>query len=110
MPSVNNTGFGRRVEQLLASRQWTQGQLSAYSGIGQSHISQVIRGLKTPRLDVAMALARALDVSLDWLAGLPPQEPGILEPDEEELLKAYKALDEAHRKVVLGLARDLGEK
>ena len=102
--------FGQRLDQVLTSRQLTQGQLSTYSGVGQSHISQIIRGLKTPRLDVAMALARALDVSLDWLAGLPPREPGVLQPDEEELVKAYRALDDAHQSAVLGLARDLGKK
>ena len=107
---VKTHGFGQRLDQVLTSRQWTQGQLATYSGVGQSHISQIIRGLKTPRLDVAAALARALDVSLDWLAGLPPREPGALEPDEEELLKAYKELDDAHQGVVLNMTRGLGEK
>ena len=101
-------GFGQRLDQVLTSRELTQGQLSTYSGVGQSHISQIIRGLKTPRLDVAMALARALDVSLDWLADLPPREPRALEPAEEELLKAYRELDDAQQMVILSMVKGLG--
>lgn len=62
-------------------------------------------------MDTAIALADALGVSLDWLAGLPPQ-PGVdtLEPDARELVEAYSRLDEAHRAVVLNMVRDLAGK
>ncbi len=94
----------------MLARNWTQSDLARYSGLRQAHISQIINAERRPRFELMIPLARALDVSLDWLAGLPPKEPGVLEPDEEELLKAYQALDDAHRKVVLDMVRGLGER
>lgn len=111
MVAMPKNVFGLRLDSAMKTRGWTQGQLEHYSGVGQSHISQIVRGETRPRIDKAVALARALGVSLDWLAGLPPQ-PGVdsLEPDAQELVEAYHRLDEAHRQVVLNMVRDLAGK
>ena len=102
--------IGQRVNDAMLARQWTQSDLAERSGLRQAHISQIINAERRPRFELMIPLARALGVSLHWLAGMEPKEPGVLEPDEEELLKAYGALDEAHRKVVLNMVRGLGEK
>lgn len=112
---MRDNTFGARLGQVIEQRELTQGQVELKTGLGQGHISQIISGKRRPRIDIAVALARALGVSLDWLAGLPPQ-PGVdtLEPDARELVEAYSRLDEAHRQVVLllaqGLAQGLAEK
>lgn len=103
-------GFGQRISSALEFREWTQGQLSLRSGVGQSHISQILRERKMPRLDIAAALARALDVSLDWLAGLPERHPEALAPDEAELLRLYRQLNKTDRGIVIGLARNMTER
>lgn len=93
--------FGERVGQALDVREWTQGQLALFSTVGQSHISQVIAGKKKPRIDIAIALANALDVSLDWLAGRPGNgHPGrgltaLYNANPTWLQLAHRALDEA---------------
>ena len=102
--------FGQRINDALTARGWSQKRLEIRSGVSQQHISQIVNGERKPGITTVVKLARALDVSLDWLAGLPPREPGALEPDEEELLKAYRELDEAHQGVVLNMVRGLGEK
>ena len=108
---VTRNEFGRKIEEALTVRDWTQGQLELRSGVGQSHISQIVRGKTRPRIDIAAALARALGVSLDWLAGVPPRPGGDpLEPDEQELVEAFRRLDMAHRAVVLNMVRGLGAK
>ncbi len=110
MPVMSTDTVADRVKQALKARRWTQKQLELHSGVSQQHVSQIVNGKRSPGFEYVIPIARALDVSLDWLAGLPPKEPGALEPDEEELLKAYQALDEAHRKVVLDMVRGLGER
>lgn len=102
--------FGPRVESALRARGWTQGQLAHFSGVGQSHISQIIKGTTRPRIDIAASLARALGVSLDWLAGLPPQ-PGVetLTPEERELVEAFAKLDAAHRQLALDIVKGFAE-
>lgn len=94
--------LGARIAQLLDTRGWTQGQLELKSGIKQGHISMIVTGQRMPRLDVAAALAVALETSIDWLAGLPPRTPGELTPYEDEMLTEFRALgsDEARRHIL----------
>ena len=56
-------------------------------------------------MSIALALARTLDVSLDWLVGLPRQNPKELEPDEAELLRLYQSLAHEDKQVILGSVR-----
>lgn len=102
--------LGRRVESVLIIKEMTQGQLALYSGLSQSHISQIIDGKRRPRFDLVAALARALDVSLDWLAFGQERTPEALAPDEAELLRLYRQINETHRGIVIGLARNLSER
>lgn len=102
--------IGQRINSAMLARGWTQSDLARVSGLRQAHISQIINAERRPRFELMIPLARALGVSLDWLAGLPPREPEALAPDEDELLRAYKALDEAHQRVVLDMVKGLGEK
>lgn len=102
--------LGARIAQLLDTRGWTQGQLELKSGIKQGHISMIVTGQRMPRLDVAAALAVALETSIDWLAGLPSRTPGELTPYEDEMLKEFRALgsDEA-RSHILTVIKSLKE-
>ena len=99
-------GMGARIQMALELKGFSQGQLAHKSGVNQSHISMILAGKRSPGTDKLIAIARALDVSLDWLAGLPPRTPGELAPDEEDLLTAYRTLREAGRGgSVLSLAK-----
>lgn len=106
---MKNT-LGRRIEALLIQRNWTQGQLATYSGLSQSHISQIIDGKRRPRFDLVVKIADALDVSLDWLAGRPERNPDALAPDEAELLRLYRQLkNESFKRVALENLRNMVE-
>lgn len=121
----NETDAKEKLRALLTRRNWSDKQASVRAGVSRSTISTYFR---EPDRDLLfnnmVALARALGVSLDWLAGLPPQ-PGVsldwlagrdrkhqpeLTPEQEELVEAYNRLDEAHRSVVLNMVRDLAGK
>lgn len=55
------------AESLRAARQrkgWTQSELSAASGVPQSHISRIERGVVDLRVSSLVALARILDLEL----------------------------------------------
>jgi len=61
-----------------------------------------------PSVRRAAALAQALDVPLDWLAGLPKRNPKELEPDEEEALGVFRSLPyETARREALKVLRAL---
>lgn len=43
-------------------KRWTQIELAARSGIDNSYISQLEKGMKTPTLDVMLRLSKALGI------------------------------------------------
>ncbi len=73
---------GRRLR-----KRWTQVELGARSGLDNSYISQLEKGLKTPTLDVMLRLSKALGIAPERLmkdvrmelgqadkAGTPPNQ------------------------------------
>lgn len=97
-----------RLAALLKERGLSQRKLAERSGVSRSHLSAYLTGTREDMgFSLMAAVARALDVSLDWLAGLPPRHSDALQPDEEDLLRAWRAIeDERLRRWLLNAARD----
>jgi transcriptional regulator with XRE-family HTH domain len=63
--------FGERLALIRKRRKLTQHQLAEHIGCQQSDIHRLESGLVTdPHMSRLVALAQALQVSTDWLAGL----------------------------------------
>ncbi len=74
--------IGQRVKQLRSGAGLTQQGLAVAAGLSVSVVSQIEQGTnEDPRLSTLVALARALGVSLDNLAGF---EPGRAAPSAGE--------------------------
>jgi transcriptional regulator with XRE-family HTH domain len=80
--------FGERLALIRKRRKLTQRQLAEHIGCQQSDIHRLESGLVTdPHMSRLVALAQALQVSTDWLAGLrdltdetdttPPAQPQL---------------------------------
>jgi ribosome-binding protein aMBF1 (putative translation factor) len=65
---------GERVRSSRLEHAWTQMQLAVKSGIPLSNLSTIESGKKDLTVATAKRLAVALDVSLDYLAGLSPHK------------------------------------
>jgi transcriptional regulator with XRE-family HTH domain len=108
--------FGERLKQAIDRRGFSQGQLEHKTKVlgkkvSQSYVSRLTKDKQNPTWAVAVILARALSVSLDWLAGLPSRTPGELLPDEQELLRLCREeLDEGARDILLDLAHTMARK
>ena len=102
--------FAERLRYALRSRGLTQGQLSVKAGVSPAHISMVLSEQREVGVDVAARLARALDVSLDWLCDLPERQADTLEPDEDELLVLYRAMSDVGQSMAIDMARVIVER
>lgn len=70
--------LAERVRQLREARNWTLGQLAAYSGVSKAQISRIeSRQRRNPSADTLMNLAQALGTTTDYLLGLTddPRKP-----------------------------------
>ncbi len=52
------------VSRLLAARGWTDGRLARRTGIDRAHLNQVKNGRALPTVATALAIARALEVTV----------------------------------------------
>ena len=96
----------QRLENLLELRELSQGWLAHRTGISRSNITQWLREEERDiGFTSAIAIACALDVSLNWLAGLPDGQPEALMPDEAFLLDLYRQADEPSRKMIIVMAK-----
>ena len=72
-------------------------------------ISKIIKQGTDPGATEIIAIAMSLNVSANYLLGLPEQEPGSLALDEAELLRMCRQIDRSNRRMVLSLAKDMPE-
>ena len=98
--------FSQNLARMMAERGINQPELAHLSGVDQSLISRYLRSdkkAKLPNLNNLVALAKALNCTLENLAGVEiPQ--GRLEKDTDPqrsseqiaLLEAYEKLPEGH--------------
>jgi transcriptional regulator with XRE-family HTH domain len=76
---TNNLKFGDRLKKLRDVHNLSQGELAARIGVTQAYLSKLESNQSLPGLDVAVALSRFFDVTLDELAGLTrPEQPSYL--------------------------------
>jgi transcriptional regulator with XRE-family HTH domain len=105
--------LGEKLAELLAQRHQSRRSLATSIDLPENTVNDLVNKHYEPGVFRALALARALGVSLDWLAdddqGLPPVPAGetlgfvrLLSPDElkrlDDYLRVYK------RDVVLAAA------
>ena len=72
--------FGGRLRQARLQQSLSQAGLALQLDIGRSTLVEYESGRILPSLPVAVRLAAALAVSLDWLCGLSPGGPGSANP------------------------------
>jgi transcriptional regulator with XRE-family HTH domain len=80
--------FGERLAKAREKRGWTQQELAERTGIRYETINRIENGKHAePRVYVAVALAKALGTTVDYLAGMYEDEA-----EDTELLPAAVAL------------------
>ena len=79
--------FGERVAKARDKRGWTQQELAERAGVRYETINRIEKGKHVePRVYVAVALAKALGTTVDYLAGMYEDET-----DPSEMMAAAVA-------------------
>lgn len=87
-------GFGQRVNQVLLERGETPASLSKRLGWNNGVLSQYMNNPdKDPRLSTAVKVAKALNVSLEYLAGMEEEpKPFVADPQMVSVLEMFSQL------------------
>lgn len=65
--STYKIGLGKRIKQLRAEQKISQEELASKIGVHTNHLSRYERDLTSPSIDVVIKMAKALEVSIDFL-------------------------------------------
>ena len=94
--------FKIRIADLLQEHGLKQADLCRRTGIPTSLMSNYVSGKTSPALDNAIAIADALDVTLDELVGRKKECKTVCKNDfEEQLLEKFRVLDMRGQRNVL---------
>jgi len=95
--------FASNLLRFRNARGWTRPELAKRSGVNARAIEVYERDESEPTLGVASALAGALNVTLDELAGRTPRTP------EDDASRRRRGSDEAQWEAVRSIRRILDE-
>jgi len=59
--------IGQRIKAAREQAHITQSELAKLIGLSTHYVSAIERGIKTPKLETFVAIAKVLGVSTDWL-------------------------------------------
>lgn len=114
--------FGKRIRALRQDQEMSQIELrdrmeqECGVSIGATYISELERKGITPSLEIAAAMARVLDVSLDYLGLLIDDAaasyrraptPGYISQEADELAQLVDAMHPSQRDLLLRLAQNM---
>lgn len=108
---------GKRIKAMREVRDMTQTELAHELQIASAYISQIEKDKRIPSVEVLVALARRLDVSIDYLLMLD-DEPGktlsgvidrYFTPEADAMAEIVDSMPPQSRLMLLGIARIVAE-
>lgn len=98
-----NRLLARHLKELRLARHYTQSYVSSQIHLSRSSYSNYENGMRTPTLEILVALADFYDISIDALIGSKASAVSILQlaSDERYLISVYRKLtDEKKKKMI----------
>ena len=102
---MQSESFTDRFYRLLKERNMTQKQIGKLSGMSQNGISSWKVNGSIPRADVAIRMAKALKVPVEYLVFGEEQD---IEPEVYALISEVKTLSKEKQRVIKDLIDALG--
>lgn len=86
----DDAGLGERISQALRLRRLSQGQVEKLAGLADAYLTKLISGDRlNPGMQTVVAVARALQVPLVWLA----TGEGSIDDEPQQLDPSWKVLE-----------------
>ncbi len=91
--SILSKDFPTKLKQLRNSKGWSQGQLANQIGIEANRVSKYERGVLWPTLELMVRIAKAFNVSVDYLVR-DDRDIAINKIQNQQLLQQLEQLDD----------------
>lgn len=98
-------GLAENLKRLRKEKRWSQTQLAEHIGSHLSHINRIETGKYNPSLDVVQKLAKALDVTIDYLVSNTAEDLREVHIEDKSLLERVKLIDSLEEEDKMALMR-----
>jgi len=94
--------FSTRLRDIIESKGISQAWLADKAGTTEATISRYMTGVHKPNLDIVTRIAKALNVSIDYIMDISLSPTPYVEPDKDIVIlaNAYRRADNDHRNIV----------
>lgn len=94
--------IGNILSDLLRQRNMSQRELAIRANTTEATISRYISGDRVPRIELVVEIARALNVTTDYLLGVTdsPTVCGDNSSDADELLRCYACCTSDEKRII----------
>lgn len=105
---MNLLSFSDRLQTAIGASDLNQSALAKKVGLSRAAINQVVNGTsKGMKPDNLVAVARALNVRIEWLAtGEEPMRPEVITAADKEALRYLHAMPSRRRENMIAVIRD----
>ena len=106
---MNTLSFSDRLLVAMDAEKLSQADLARRVGVSRAAINQVVSGAtKGMKPDNLVAVARALNVRVEWLAmGEEPMRPEVITATDREVLRYLRGLPASRKQNLIALIRDI---
>lgn len=99
-----------RIQHILTSKNMSQADVCRLSGLDSSKVSQVVSGrTKDPRISTIVPIAKALNVSLDYLVFGQVVKVSYVDESQAALNNCFEALNDKGRERLVEEAEMLAD-
>lgn len=99
MESIKKT-VGENLKAVSKIKGIRNKQIADYMGVSESCVSHWFRGNNSLDIDNLYKLCQFLGVSLDQIFGLDPIVVGVLNADENDVLRAYRSASDEEKNLI----------
>ncbi len=94
--------FSTRLKDIIEAKGISQAWLAEKAETTEATISRYISGVHKPNLEIVAKIAKALNVSIDYIMDLSLSPTPYAEPDKDIVIlaNAYRRADSDHRNIL----------
>lgn len=94
--------FSSRLKDIVEAKGVTQSWLAEQAQTTEATISRYMQGIHKPNLDIVARIAKALNVSIDYIMDLSLSPTPYREPEKDIVIlaNAYRRADDDHKNIV----------
>jgi transcriptional regulator with XRE-family HTH domain len=98
---IRDNLFSQRLQNFIDEKKIKQKDMASQLGVTPTHVTNLLNGKREPSEQLEKLLERIISDNNLVSESPDPYAPGLIRPDEQNLLGMFRRLDDRHRENIL---------